>query len=500
MIKKLVFLFLLLLFVYLFKGYENKIFSFNFVDEEDNMAIGKYLANGEKLFSDIYTNHQPMTYIMSAAVQKLTQPNSIPMLVKRHREFVFAWSLIWAIFLIYRFGPFMLFSIVPYELSKHYFIGNLFLAESFAVYPCIYLVALLYKERKKLSKKEYLFIGMNSFFLLFSLLPVIPFVCVIILLLVVKKHPVRTHVFSLFLGFLAIFVVVAYFSSMANYFRDSIYANYKYYIPTGGGSIGQTNYFSLFAPFGYLFSPLTNSIHINLIKIYSFILIFNIFVLTVAKKKYFFAVIFLLLGLANFRSFGIESMSFHLLPWYGLLIFSAVYTSVKLMKTMKNLVLKIVSLIFIVLVMGVNLFYTKEYFLNKANKDADAYINFSTPFDYGEAVRIMRNDNDRMFATYDGSLIYWHSGIDHAVPAVFYYPWMQDVPFIRKSVDNLFAESPPEFFIYQYTGRVELDQYLQRYKNVYKDNKPTYLYVLDKKYNLLTKEQYDGLNYYRFSF
>src|SRR3989338_10370801 len=150
-----IFPFILLLFVYLFMGYENKIFSFNFVDEEDNMAIGQFLLRGEKLYSDIYTNHLPVTYIMSSVVQKFTQPNSLPMLVKRHRESVLVWSFIWTIFLILRFGPLWILSIIPYELTKHLLIGNIFLAESFAVFPSIYLTSLALQKSRIISTKEY---------------------------------------------------------------------------------------------------------------------------------------------------------------------------------------------------------------------------------------------------------------------------------------------------------------------------------------------------------
>lgn len=499
-LKYAIFPFLILFFMYLSIGYEKRVFSINFVDEEDNMAIGKYILNGEKLFTDIYTNHQPIPYIMSAAIQEVAQPNSIPALVKRHREFILLWSFVWAVILIIRFGPKILIFIVPYELSKYYFLGHLYLAEPLVVYPCIYLAALLFQPESRLSSKEYVFVGLISSFIALSLLPMIPFTIFAILLLLWLSRPSIKQVLFFLSGIIIICAITGYFSSVQYYFRDTIYANLKYYIPTGGESIGVAGLSSFVDPLRYVFFPDYSSEPVNIIKICSFILIINIIALSLIKKKKYYLVFLVLLGVINLRSFEVMSNSFHLLPWYGILIFSSIFTSIELIKLTKKNNLKLVYFVFIITIISTTLYYTNGFYLKNVNTAGDEYINFSVPFDYGEAVRIMKNPGDKMFAVYNGSLIYWASGIDHAVPAVFYYPWMQDVPYIRKSVDEMFANNPPEFFIYQYKVEPNIEKNIIKYVKIKKDNQATYLYVLKEKYESLSKKQYEGLNYYRYTF
>lgn len=56
--------------------YRGLSLSFPFIDEQYNFAIGKYLTNGEILYDDIITNHQPVTHIFSALVQETRKPNT----------------------------------------------------------------------------------------------------------------------------------------------------------------------------------------------------------------------------------------------------------------------------------------------------------------------------------------------------------------------------------------------------------------------------------------
>lgn len=131
LIKVFSLLLLGLVFLFLLRGYEDKIYSISFVDEEDNIAIGKYLLKGEKLYSEIYTNHQPTAYILSSLVQFVSRPPNILMVIKRHREFVIFWSFAWSAYLLWTFGFYTLFFIIPYELTKFLLFGNLFFGRDF---------------------------------------------------------------------------------------------------------------------------------------------------------------------------------------------------------------------------------------------------------------------------------------------------------------------------------------------------------------------------------
>ena len=138
--------------------YEQKIFSFHFVDEEDNFVLGMYLNQDEKLYRDLFSHHQPFAYILSSVVQTVSNPTDIYKLVQRHREFMILWSIIWLFILTLRFGwigPMFAFF---YEFTKIYLLGNLFSSESLVVYPVIYLVVWCLSKQKNI-KYEFLFLG-----------------------------------------------------------------------------------------------------------------------------------------------------------------------------------------------------------------------------------------------------------------------------------------------------------------------------------------------------
>jgi len=133
-------------------GFRSHIFFLNFVDEDDNIVIGNLAGEGKKLYTDVYTQHQPIMFYLSAGIEKVVKPDNILMTVKRHREFMIVWSFLWIFILIYRFGLPLFFASAVIELMKINLLGNLFLAESFVVYPLIYLISyLVYKNQKKID-------------------------------------------------------------------------------------------------------------------------------------------------------------------------------------------------------------------------------------------------------------------------------------------------------------------------------------------------------------
>ena len=115
--------------------YRGVVMSFPFVDEQYNFAIGKYLRNGEILYDDVITNHQPIAHIFSALVQEIKQPNTTFSLLNVHRTVIIIWSSIWAIFFVFFFGMSGFLFVIIYELTKSYMFGTLFLAEAIVVYP-----------------------------------------------------------------------------------------------------------------------------------------------------------------------------------------------------------------------------------------------------------------------------------------------------------------------------------------------------------------------------
>src|SRR3989344_2107005 len=98
--NKLLFLGVIILFA-ISSFYLNKVFAVRFADEEDNLVLGHFLIQNQKLYSELFYHHQPLGYILSAGFQFLTGPEDIYELVKTHREVMIAWSLLWCLLLVW---------------------------------------------------------------------------------------------------------------------------------------------------------------------------------------------------------------------------------------------------------------------------------------------------------------------------------------------------------------------------------------------------------------
>ena len=120
---------------------QQRSLSMHFVDEDDHLSGANLINRGYKLHDQIQSNHQPLVYFTSVAIQKLTQPDNIFMLVRRHRQALFVYGSLWSLFIVLRFSWPGLIFILFFEFLKYGLLGNLLLMESLAVYPAVYLLA-----------------------------------------------------------------------------------------------------------------------------------------------------------------------------------------------------------------------------------------------------------------------------------------------------------------------------------------------------------------------
>ena len=211
------------------RSYQNQALSFHFVDEEDNLVLGKYLLQGEKLYEDLFSHHQPLSYVFSAGVQKLTSPNSIFLLIKRHREAVIFWAAAWSIFLVARFGLPMLLTVIIFEPLKIFLLGNLFLSESLVVYPLVYLLSWAFLSHHPPTKYESVFLGFCFILTWLLLAPLWPATIFLFGMLLWQKKLLISDLLPFFLGSLPLLAVSLLFMTPAAYFNDVFYINFKYY-------------------------------------------------------------------------------------------------------------------------------------------------------------------------------------------------------------------------------------------------------------------------------
>ncbi|MDO8638154.1 MAG: hypothetical protein Q7R43_01150 [Candidatus Daviesbacteria bacterium] len=485
--------------------YQRQALSFHFVDEEDNIVLGSYLFKGEKLYSDLFSQHQPLAYIGSAGITKVTDPNTLFLLIKRHREAVIAWSIFWAVILIIRFRVVMVLSLLIYEPMKIFLLGNLFLSESLVVYPFTYLLGWIFLADKKIYKWEIFFLGICVALSFLLLSPLWPVLFVLTFLIIKKLGKLGRLGWLGFLGGLLVPIILTLnFISIPDYFFNAFYINFKYYIPmTSKGPLWETLFKAFFAPIISLTLWEGRSATLQVIQLLSVILLINSFILWKIKKYNLIILIFIILGLTNLRYIvpGQQSYSgFHILPWFIALILATMVT-VKFAWEKYHQVWWKIFLFILIISLSVTIFRESSILLKSTDLNKDFYINYSRQADIGSAVKIMKDNNDSLFVVPDDWLIYYAADIPHFSKMVNYYAWMSDVPEIKQPLHQKFESNLPTFF---YCDRCQfgyfgLEKYFGNYKYLKKDGKYTSLMVLKNKLKNLTESQINELKYYNFT-
>lgn len=475
-------------------GYKNNIYTSNFVDEEDNFTVARYVLQGEKIYTDIFSHHQPIPYFISAGIQTLKGVDNINQLIKWHRYFMIFWGVVWCLILFYKFRFFAVPFIAIYELTKIFLIGHTFLAEAFVVYPLVYLL-LSILVNKNIRALEIFFIGILSAFIVFTLSPMWPVVIFLLGVIFLKmKERKLTHAVSFLIGFLSITIIIFSLISFKDYFYNTIYLNLIYYIPMTTPNDQLAVFKAFLSPIAFSLSR-ESAIYIKSISLVFLSLItYSIF----KHSKKTALIIFLVLGLANIRY---STGSFHLLPWYGLLICGVSYLCVKdLINKNINIVWKSIVGLMILSFIAFNLYLTRDRLFKKIDTKLEAYIHYSQQYDYGKAVDIMREDGDSLMVVPVDPLILWQANVKHATKYLFYYTWMANVPQIRAEVIMAFENNPPTYFYFdKNTKGTGLEKYLYEYQNITRNNGKTNLYILKGKVKRLNEDQLKKLQFFNFS-
>src|SRR3989344_1581453 len=162
-------IFVLGVIIYTFQLYrvaKNYSQSHRFGDEDAHMLGGHLILKGYKPYKDFSGNHQPLTYWLPAAIQKIAPSNTLFPYVGRHRLEGDAYSIVWSI--IY----FVFFFISIFELLKYVLLGNKVLGEVWALYPFLFLLGTVIKHtllKKKISNVTLAIFSLATFTSAFSL-------------------------------------------------------------------------------------------------------------------------------------------------------------------------------------------------------------------------------------------------------------------------------------------------------------------------------------------
>lgn len=463
-IKKIVLAILFLLFVFFaFRTLEARIFAIHFVDEDENIIAGHFMAKGEKLYSDIFSHKQPMPAVFSALINKVFKPNSLFMLIKRHREAVFFYSVFWWLVLFYRFGVAGFVFSVILELSKRFLLGDLFLAESLVVYPLAYVLGCLWKtvigQSKSSSPEKYLFL-LSLVLISFQLFTLIPLVLTVIFYLLWREKSKKRILLALFLIFLLLFLI---FLPLVNYLdyllntRASITAHY--FKDTVSKGFFRFFFLSFLRPVAVLTSYHRDDFGQFLLILSGLYLLTLIYLLFKKKEQRLFLLFaFFLLGITSLRSTipdGILYQGFHDFPWFAAILFLTIVQIQMFLasfKTKKEKLISYVALFFTLLIFGYSgQFLIKDYW-QKADQKTDFDIRFSWLLKIGGTIKTLSTQGDKLVVIPVEQLLYFTSGLPHQNRFLYTYEWIFWDENLRNEIGVDLESSPPAILYYDYSS------------------------------------------------
>lgn len=505
--KIMLLLVIFIFFLLILKPVQRNVFNFPLRDEEDNIITGTWVFQDKKLYGDFYFQRQPVPTIISGALQRFTKPNTIYLLIKRHREFVLFYSFVWITLLTLRFGAKGLTVGIILELIKFALLGNLYVAESLVVYPSIYVIGIIYDfyKTKVASTLDVITLSPVTLLVLFSRETLAPFIMLafVIAFLKLKKDKRKILILSLIVSLALFLLLLAPFISYEGFFKNTIATNILDFIPaevTYSWQYGLITTF--FLPFKILIYPNQNFYIIE--KLFSIIYIISLFVFIKFKKPAYLFLSFFLLSTLNFRpaDFGTFSDGRRFLPWFAALLWIAILNFELIIVNAKKTFVKVViglSLLtsFIVFILPYGI---KELSL-RPDTFTMWYINYSTFFDYGETIHVLSEKNDTMLAIPQQPLIYWQSQLFSSSPYFYTLSNMYHRPRLLKVIIEKLEANLPDFFYIEGNDdfKISISNVLDNYIVVPKGKNQSYLLVHKNKLSRISQEKWKSVERYGFN-
>lgn len=480
--------------------------TFNFVDEYTNIVAGYFMLKGRYLYTDIFFHHQMFMPYISYMYQLLITPDSLYQLIVHHRIIVIAFAFILNIVLLLRFRYVGIGFVLFFEPLKYYLFGNLFLAESFIVYPIVYLLGLAWESwaSKKIHKAELFLASLAVWFVIFTREPYVPLVLVLYGFLLWKNTPWKKNIAPIIFFTLLCLATLATVS-FKDFFYQVVYINATYVIPQEVG--GQNKMISIFTSFIY---PLTILFESDWNFYRALVVALDIVFLSalgylVSKKYSLYKILFFLiiLGLANIRWVSSATnfyIAYHAIPWLGtfcFLLFLFIQELYKLHRKTATIFILTISIIFLVM-----MFYPKSYIWENPNRSESFTINYSKYYTNGIIINLLADEDDTVFIDYWDSLIYWQADRDSAYEYAMYYPVTSSVQHFVDKRMQMFQKSPPTFYFTDCKNKTATNlipaTVAPSYTQLQFAKKPTCLYILKKKVSELSEKQLEdikALNY-----
>lgn len=498
----LLILFLIPLYLVLYKIYIPRINAFGCFDDCNNFMGGYYLLQNKMMFTDFFFNHQPFMAYISVGIQYITHPENIFELILKHRQFVLLFSFISNAILIVRFKyPAVLF-VITFELSKFYLFGDRFLAEGLIIYPLVYLVGLVITKFSKnnLTTIDYILAPVFAWFVIYMREPFIPLTLVLFATILFEEKIKLAKLWS-FVIFTVLSLVTLISFNIPEYFFNVVTVNYQAVLPSDikADMFGNRFFQALFYPIYIFFYGKWNILH-QLLAIISTVFIINLVVLIKNKQSLLVGIIVIILGLSNIRVVIPGSMfyeAFHMLVWFGLFIY---ITGFLVVSNYKNKAIFYTSIL--LLALGFITFVSSKSYFPKENYNQHAQLleNYGEIMQQGNVISALSNPGDTLFLDASDDLIYWQAKL----PSPYKYSWYTSaMPMFKKYTDErlqMFHKNPPVFYK-EYGScpkkgdigaNYRLPDFVQKeYIRLHNMDKPSCLFVRSDKISMITKAQWD---------
>jgi hypothetical protein len=497
----------LIFFIPIFFVYYKESVSFHFIDEYNNFLAGYFLIKGKSLYSQIFFQHQPLMAYISYIIQNILHPDSLYTLVLYHRLAVIFTALLFGLLIVFRFRFVGLSFVIIFELTKYYFFGSTFLAESFIVYPLVYLLGLAWEvlQKRKIADWEILAGAVFTWFVVFMREPYIPTAITLFAILLFPKRPLRVKLIAALIFFLlSISTLVSL--PLKDYLFELTTVNIA---GVAVGEIQRSNLngmgiISIFIyPLLILIKGMITYIRgIEIILALIFLSVFYVYVVVARKWKNGLLLLFIL-GISNLRIeepgktfFG----AYHMLVWYSLFVMSTLllvkhFYRAKIHASFRFIITALLIFLIVYLVLPAN-----ELLWNKQEKLTVFSYNYGQYYVNGEVIRILADSQTTVFVDGWDSLLYWQADQPISFPFLFYYQSMDNFTKFTDMRAQMFRNNPPEF-VYSpcslHESKLITDTFKEysqgMYEVFYVGESPTCLFIRKSAINTISKTQWDKI-------
>lgn len=505
--RKILYLLLIPFFFFVYKIYRERVTTFGCFDDCFNYTAAYFMLKGRQLYSEIFFNHQMLPAYLSYVIQKFSHPGTIYELVLFHRLFLIGFSLVFDLLIIWRFRMVGAAFAVFYEPTKYYLFGDRFLAESFIVYPTVYMFGLLwYKlESKNIFRMDYVLAGIFAWFVIFMREPYIPLAIFLYFFLLWSKKFSFSKKISIAI-FLFLSTAALLTTSLPDLFfnlvttnTEGVFSNeVKTNLLSGWGIVKSFTY-----PLFLFFGGKWNNFRIFLICLS---IIFLILLWFARKNKKLILIVIFLLGVANIRVVipgTIFFESFHMIQWYGLFLMSIFMMLAPLYRFKKLLISLLILFAFSAL--GFLMLSPKSYLWDKINRHEEFVTGYGSYLASGEIIKLLAEPQDTLFLDNNRQdLTYWQANLRSPYKYSWYTWTMPGYQIFDEARLKMFQVNPPDFYYGDCRGEINSFQNLpletkNNYHELYFAGRPTCLYVKKTKVEKINPQIWEkakGFQYY----